>query len=812
MGQQSHSNDLNDPNLSGAERFALPPEKVHFSISPEYVKGIQETTEEFHIIGQPRAIRAIQMAIGIDAKGYNVFATGLPGTGKQTAITKILKEHNPKTDYVLDLVYVARFENEEAPRLLRFPRGKARDFQRRLKEILFRLRSKSQELFKKKPFRDERDSIIISTEGKDSELLKAFEARLEAEGFQLVRLLDNEDSHPDIYPIIDNDVVDFEELQNRVKAGSVSKENFQQLREKYFRFSDEMSQLFQEIQDNRLTMEEDIDGLRRTALRPLIQSELAALRKMYDQEDIQAHLTALESDLEDSLSLPESEDNTLDWYMSRYSMNILVDHSETEGAPSVFETNPDSAKLFGVLESQQESADPKPMHQLLRAGSLLQASGGFLILRAEDVLHNEDVWNGLKRALEDRITEIRNHPGPYGMPGPALKPDPIPLHLKVIMMGTDGLYELLYNLDEDFQKLFKVPAEFDSVMPRNDQAIREYIGFTHMVCRSENLRSVSPDGLAAIIEYGVRLAEHRNHMSTQFSLIADLIREANYWADEMKAAIINAEVIHRAFEERRFFANLPEEKIDEQIQSGELLIDLQGTAVGRINGLAILDRGYYAFGRPMLITARVAPGAEGIINIERESGLSGEIHDKGIYIIEGYLQSKYASNFPLNIRASIAFEQSYSEIDGDSASSTEIYVLLSAVSGVPLRQDIAVSGSVNQTGEIQPVGGISEKVEGFFHICRKLGLTGKQGVIIPRRNIDMLILSREVQEAVDNGFFHIYAIDRIDQGLEILTGMEAGSPISSGSRKGSFPAGTLNNIIEKRLHDMALLVKDFGGS
>ncbi|AFG36336.1 Lon protease family protein [Spirochaeta africana] len=808
MAQQPRNKDLYTQDASGPDRYLIPPERVHFSISPDYVEGIRATTDEFHIIGQPRALRAIEMAIAIDAKGYNVFATGLPGTGKRTAITKILKSHTPNTERVLDLAYAARFDNDEAPRLLRFTKGEAKTFQRRLKEVLQRLRSRSQELFKKKPFRDQRDSIIISTEGKDSELLKSFETRLEEHGFQLVRLMDQDESMPDIFPVIDGEVIDFDELQNRVKAGSIAKQDFQQMREQYFRFTDEMNQLFQAIHDNRISMEEDIDTLRRTVLQPLIAAEFERLSADYQDEPIQAHIEAMKTDLQTTLSQPEDEENTAERFFARYSINIVVDHSETEGAPVVFETNPDSAKLFGVLESQQESAEPKPMHQLLRAGSLLQASGGFLILRAEDVLHQEDVWNGLKRALEDSVTEIRNHPGPYGLPGPALKPDPIPIHLKVIMMGTDGLYELLYNIDEDFQKLFKVPAEFDSVMPRNDQAIREYIAFSRMICSEEKLFPTSPDGMAAVIEYGVRLAEHRNHISTQFSLIADLLREANYWAGQMSCERITAEVIHRAFNERRFFANLPEEKIDEQIQSGELLIDLQGSAVGRINGLAILDRGYYAFGRPMLITARVAPGSEGIINIERESGLSGEIHDKGIYIIEGYLQTKYAKDFPQNIRASIAFEQSYSEVDGDSASSTEIYVLLSAISGVPLRQDIAVSGSVNQTGEIQPVGGISEKVEGFFHICRKLGLTGKQGVVIPKRNLDMLILSREVQEAVQNGFFHIYAIDTIDQGLEILTGMEAGVP----NRKGYYPPETLNGKIERRLREMALLVKEFGGS
>ena len=372
-------------------------------------------------------------------------------------------------------------------------------------------------------------------------------------------------------------------------------------------------------------------------------------------------------------------------------------------------------------------------------------------------------------------------------------------------MGDENLYDTLIYHDSEFGKLFKVLSEFDSVMDNTPEARLAYIDFVHMITSEEHLLSVDTSGLAAIIEYGVRLSEFRSKLSTRFSLIADLIREADHWAKDAKAHVISRTAIERAQEVRRFLHNLPEEKYDEQIKSGEMILQVDGTRVGAINGLSVMDRGYYAFGRPMLITARVAPGSDGIINIERESGLSGELHDKGVYILQGFLQATYATDFPLSINASIGFEQSYAEIDGDSASSTEIYVLLSAIGNLPLRQDIAVTGSVNQFGEIQPVGGISEKIEGFFSTCSLMGLTGRQGVIIPKTNVQNLVLAPTVQKAIREERFHIYAVSTVSEGLEILTDRRAGEL----QRDNHFPRHSANGIIERRLRQMAHQVKDF---
>ncbi|MDR3200989.1 MAG: AAA family ATPase [Spirochaetales bacterium] len=498
-----------------------------------------------------------------------------------------------------------------------------------------------------------------------------------------------------------------------------------------------------------------------------------------------------------------SEDPSVEPPAFRYGANLIVDNSAAKTPPVIFETWPDYAAIFG---NQEPAGEGRSHFMLIRAGSLIKASGGFLVLRAEDIINEEDAWNSLKRALEAGYAEIRAVPNPFYPVPSSLKPEAIRIDTKVIMVGNENTYDAFFNTDEDFPKLFKVHAEFDSVMERDAAGVREYVRFIRTICAAENLPSFDYSGLAAVLEYGVRAAEFRSKLISRFSLVADLIREASQWALLEGKETVDRSMVERALEERQFFSNLPECKIDEQILSGELIIPLAGKTVGRINGLGIIDRGYYAFGRPLVITARTAPGHDGIINIEREAGLSGGIHDKGLLIIEGYLQSMYAASFPVSIRASICFEQSYIEVDGDSASSAEMYALLSSIGEFPLRQDIAVTGSVNQMGGIQPVGGVSEKIEGFYEVCRKTGLSGKQGVIIPRLNIEGLILSAAVQKALREGMFHVYAVSTVDEGLEILAGLPAGKR----NARGGFPGRSVNGKVMRRLKEMALLVKEFG--
>ncbi len=785
--------------------------EVAFSISAEDIAALDDGSDHFDIIGQPRALRALRLAIDIDAKGYNVFATGLAGTGKRTAITKVLKSFQPRTSRLKDIVYVHNFTQPDRPRVLYFAPGHARGFRKAVVELIDRFRHTINALFVDQDYRQQRDRLVMQVEGRETQAVTEFEQKLNQEGFEIIQVDEEDDQRADIAPIFRGESATFDELQRLVTKGELHEKAWNEIREKYYTFMDEMKEIFQRLRNDRLDVEESLRELQMSLVKPELESEIARLRLEYPDARVHHYLDEL---LEDALQ-------NLQWFKTpdehaeegepaplwRYGVNIIVDHADTRGTPVIIESHPDYQKLFGTQEMIGDHMGERVSTFLqLRAGSLLQASGGFLVLRAEDILSEEDSWNCLKRALQDGTSEIRPAPNPMN-PGPSLKPEPVAISVKVIIMGNEHIYDLLYNVDEEFQKLFKVPAEFDSVMVRTDHAMREYIGFMRMICRDERLRPLDHGAIGAVAEYGVRLSEFRDRLSTQFSRIADLIREADYWAAQDHQRGIRRVDVERALRERRFLYDLPEEKIDEQIVSGELLMSVTDSAVGRINGLAVIDRGYYAFARPMLITARVAPGDDGIINIERESGLSGEIHDKGVYILQGFLESTYATDFPLNVNASVAFEQSYVEVDGDSASSTEIYVILSAIAKVPLRQDIAVTGSVNQMGEIQPVGGISEKIEGFYEICRKISLTGTQGVIMPRQNLPNLILSSELQRAIEDGTFHVYAIETIDEGVSILTGLEAGVR----DVHGRYPPGTVNAVVESRLREMAQVIKDFGG-
>lgn len=791
-----------------SDRFRLDPAVVSFSVPGEEITDAHDGYKHQRIIGQPRAVEALKLAIAINAKGYNVFVAGPSGTGKRTAVMRILREQPFRHEKLRDIVFVNNFRQTDRPRVLYFSAGDASRFRRRVQELIDTLREQLPTLLEKSGFREERDRIMLDTDGRESAALQEFETRLSQEGFTIVQVQEEQEQRSDINPVIDGGPVGLEELQQRVSQGSVPRDTWDRIRRRYYQLMDQMNQIFLSLRGDRMIAENQLRTLQQETIQPLLQKLVGEIDRDFNGDAIHAHLEEMKEDLLENLELfvPQdlSREQEIQHELQRYGVNIIIDHGSTRQTPVVFESHPDYQKLFG---SQDPGNDPEGRNGFLglRGGSLISASGGYIVLRAEDILSHEEIWAGVKRVLQDGVTEIRTPPTPFGSPMPALKPEPVELDLKFVLMGSEHIYDLLFYQDEEFGKLFKVLSEFDSVMENTRETRRAYLDFMQMICEEENLLPIEAGGKAAVVEYGVRLSEFRDKLSTRFSLVADLLRESSHWARQSGSTVIDRGAVEKAREMRRFLHNMPEEKYDEQLSSGEMILQVDGERIGAINGLSVLDRGYYAFGRPMLITARVAPGSDGIINIERESGLSGELHDKGIYIIQGFLQATYATDFPLSINASIGFEQSYVEIDGDSASSTEIYVLLSAIGGLPLRQDIAVTGSVNQFGQIQPVGGISEKIEGFHATCTLMGLTGKQGVLIPRTNIQNLILSRNVQDAVDTGAFHIYAIDTVDEGIEILTGIAAGERGSDGH----FPKNTVNGIVERRLRQMATQVKNF---
>ncbi len=484
----------------------------------------------------------------------------------------------------------------------------------------------------------------------------------------------------------------------------------------------------------------------------------------------------------------------------------MVDNSGLDGAPVVMELNPTYSNLFGRIEHEAQFGTLITDFTLVRGGSLHHANGGYLVLSAEDLLRNPVTWQSLKRALSNGEIAIEDITTRYGLiTTKSLQPEPIPLNIKVMLIGEADLYHLLRALDEDFSELFKVKAEFSTQMDRTDDNIHDYTAFVCRLCKEEKLKHLDSSALAKIVEHGSHLAQDQDKLSTRFRDIADIIREANYYASQSNDALVTAQHIKQAVDQRYYRSNLLQQRITEMIERGTIMIDLEGESVGQVNGLSVIDLGDIAFGRPNRITASIGLGRGGLIDIERESMLGGPIHTKGVMIISGYLAEQYAHDKPLSLSARLVFEQSYSGVEGDSASSAELYALLSSLSGIPIKQGIAVTGSVNQKGEIQAIGGVNEKIEGYFEICKAGGLTGEQGVIIPQSNVKNLMLREDVVEAIAEGQFHVWRVSHIDEGIKILTGVRAG--VRKDDR--TFKKGTIHALVDERLSNMAKTMKDY---
>jgi lon-related putative ATP-dependent protease len=736
------------------------------------------------IIGQDRAVRALEFGLGVQSLGFNVFVTGLTGTGKMTAIELHLRPHAARGPNPDDLLYVFNFANAEQPRLLRLSGGKGAILRDQMERLLHTMGESLPGLFEGEDFQRRLEVALEDLKGRQQELIRSFEQEVREAGFTLVQVQVGSVTRPEILPLLEDRPTTLEKVQGLAEEGKLDRERLAAIEKEHARLSDELQRVFQQVMTLRGEMTERAEKLRRDMVEPVIRQRIEAIAHAVEDERAKPYLEDVAQDLMDHLELlaaRKSEGEEPD-PLIRYRVNLVVDNAPTEGRPVVIETDPSFARLFGTIEARlgpdwRSTAD----HTRIRAGSVLRANGGFLVVNAFDTVSEPGVWRALKRALRYRRVTVRAQEALLALSGQALQPEPVELDLKVVMIGDRSLYDLLHDVDEDFRKIFKVLSDFDSEMPNTRDAVRDFLSLMARIIRDEGLLHLDGGGMAALVEEGVRLARNRRRLSARFSDVADILREASFLAGRAEHEMVTAADVRAAVDARHQRHSLPEEKLTKLMLEEVLNIPTEGSAVGQVNGLAVYDLGYHAFGLPGRISARVALGREGVINIEREARLSGSTHDKGVLILGGYLRGVFARELPFSMSASIAFEQSYSGVDGDSASSTEAYAILSALSGLPIRQDLAVTGSVDQQGRVQAIGGVNEKVEGFFRLCAERGLSGTQGVLVPASNVADLQLEPDLVEAVAGERFHIYPITTIEEGVELLTGTPAGRRAPDGS-------------------------------
>ncbi|MCM8785897.1 MAG: AAA family ATPase [Candidatus Omnitrophica bacterium] len=762
-----------------------------------------ETTEEVPplegIIGQERAKRALEFGLKIKSKGYNIFVTGITGSGRTTSVEQAVKKIAEQGKTPDDWCYVYNFTNPDTPNILRFPPGKANEFKKDMEDLVNEIKVELPKKFESEVYEEHRNQIIKDFQNKRNQLLDQIERSAKNSGFQIKQT----PSGIVFIPLIEGQPIKEEDLEK------LTDETKEEIRKKQEMLYEELNDVLRKIRDLEKDAKLKLNKIEKETAEFTISPRIQELKEKYiNFEDVCKYLDDVEKDMIENiddfkekkeielfpgLKLPDKESS-----LYRYTVNVLIDNSQTKGAPVVKETNPTAYNLCGRIEYRPHFGAMVTDFTMIKYGALHKANGGYLILQVLDLFKNYYAWETLKRALKNNEIVIEDLNEQFRLINtPTLRPKPIPLNVKVILIGHPIFYYLLYAYDEDFRKLFKVRADFSLIMDKDEEGYKNYASFISKICREENLKHFDKFAVGKVIEYGSRIVEDRDKLTTRFIEIADLIREANFWADLDNSPIVREKHIKKALEEKIYRSNLIEKRIEELIKEGTIMVDTDGEKVGQINGLSVISLGDYSFGKPSKITCNIYMGKGGVVNIDREVKLAGRIHNKGFLILNNYINEKYGQNQPISFSASICFEQLYEEIEGDSASSTEIYVLLSALSNLPIKQGIAVTGSVNQKGEIQPVGGINEKIEGFYYTCKAKGLTGNQGVIIPEKNLKHLVLNDEVIEAIERGMFHIWAVKTIDQGIEILTGVPAGEK----DKNGNYPEGTVNFLVLKRIKE-----------
>ena len=788
----------------------LPAEKLRRECDPNLMRC--ETTQGLvplqEIIGQERAVRALKFGLGIRERGFNIYVAGFPGTGRTTSVKNFLEEIAKTKSVPSDWCYVNNFSNQYEPTAIKLPPGRGKDFQKDMKDFIESARAALPKAFESEDYAAKREATIRTIENQRKELIDQLNTEAQKEGFIIqstpIGLL--------LIPVIKGKPVRDEELMTLPPKAR------QEIQEKRTRLESELRNAMRQFMDMERKIHEELEKMNRDVALYAIGHLVAELTEKYEKfSDVAAYLTDVQNDILDNLSQfikgPEATPQVpfpVPWMREapfrKYEVNVVVDNSDVKGAPVIMESNPTHQNLFGRIEKEAQFGALVTDFTMIRGGSLHRANGGYLILPVEELLRNPFSYDGLKRALRNErivIEEIEERLG--FITTKSLKPEPIPLAVKVIVIGDPILYQQLYILDMEFNELFKVKADFDTTMDRTEENMQQYAAFVCSLCQKENLKHLDGSGLAKLIEHSSRLAEDQQKLSTRFADVADIVREANFYATQENSNLVTGNHVKKAIEEKIYRSKMIQEKVQEMIRRGILLIDTEAENVGQVNGLSVMSLGDFSFGSPSRVTASVGLGREGVVDIEREAKMGGPIHTKGVLILSGYLNDKFAKDKPLSLSARLVFEQNYEGVEGDSASSTELYAILSALSGLPIKQSLAVTGSVNQKGEVQAIGGVNEKIEGFFEVCKAKGLNSKQGVMIPESNVQNLMLKEEIVEAVEKGKFHIYSVKTIDEGIAILTGIKTGER----REDGTFKEGTVNYLVDKRLREMAEKLREF---
>jgi predicted ATP-dependent protease len=801
------------------KKYEVPVDKLRWDCDPKLFDfkctGDLAPLREF--IGQKRATRAVEFGMNMPNDGYNIYVAGLTGMGKTSMvkayIERVIKERQARGEpsRIDDWCYVYNFKEPDSPQIVNLPQGNGKTFRDETTDLLDKIRQGLGRAFSAEEYKSQRQKAGEKAQAEQQKLFEKISADARKQGF----VFQMTPAGPALIPISGDHPMQEQEYL------ALDESKRKELSSKQAELLKKLKSSFETVSDVQTKAMERLKKLDKDVGEYTVSGLFDSLFKRYSESPrITRYLTDLKSYVLDNLELFKGTEEPVNPMFGvplsqvvggrnpflPFQVNVFVDNSEAKGPPVVVESNPNFGNMFGKIERRFLFGGYLSDHTMLKAGALSRGNGGYVLLSVTDVLLNTGVWPALKRAMRNREVKIEEPFEQFGLVAPqGLRPEPMPINVKVILTGDATVYQMLSMYDEDFWEIFKVKADFDYEIENTSENMQAYAAFLSGCCDECEAKHFDPSGVAKVIEYSARMVADQERLSTRFAYVKDWIEEASYWAAQDKAKFISASHVQKAMNERLFRHNLLDERIRDLINRGTIMIDADGEVVGQVNGLSVYSLGDIAFGRPSRITAKTFLGRGGVINIERESQLSGPIHNKGVMILSGYLGWKYAQDKPLSLSASLCFEQSYEGVEGDSASSTELYAILSSLSDIPIKQNTAVTGSVNQKGEIQPIGGVNQKIEGFFKVCEAKGLNGDQGVLIPAQNIRNLMLREEVVDAVKKGKFHIYSARTIDEGIEILTGTPAGER----QKDGTYPDGTVNYLVDKRLEDMAERLKGF---